>query len=626
MPGLARRHGDRGVHRHARAVAALRGARGAGGEVVALVSAGITLGSVGAGVLGQVPFVHRRIAIALAAIGVAAAWLARRLTRRIAGDLPASAVRDAVSSYESVRTLGEALRAQTHEHGNRMHTAVALIELGRSDEAVELLTETSRVSQDLVDRVLARDGDPTVAALLLGKASQAKERGIEWSVDVDPTAPRSVLGPVDAVSVVGNLIDNAIDAAAAGPEPRWVRVRIAPAGDELALTFSDSGTGVDPRLRERIFEHGFSTKPAGAAGRGVGLALVRDIVSAVGRNRHPRAGRSPRRSRSLLRRGCGVMAAGSRSGRVVIGVLIVDDERLTRELHRQYVERLPGFRVVAECAGARAAVTAVLESPPEEGIDLVLLDMTMPDGHGLDVARHIRARASDVDIIAITGVRDADVVRQAVALGVAQYLLKPFTFATFRERLEQYEAFRAKVSDVEGQATQAEVDALLGSLRPPASVDLPKGLSAHDARPGRRGRARLRSAVGERGRRGARDVAGRGAAVPRAPRGTGPGRPRLPLRHARAAGDRVRLAALTRAGLLPREPAEQVAERATVAQIARRVERVSRAFAGSRAAIADASSRAPRSMRSPSGATPSPLEPQSLEAAKTPVGTASACR
>ncbi|MGC5169468.1 response regulator [Microbacterium sp. DT81.1] len=162
----------------------------------------------------------------------------------------------------------------------------------------------------------------------------------------------------------------------------------------------------------------------------------------------------------------------------MIQVLIVDDERLTRELHRQYVERLPGFRVVAECAGARAAVTAVLESPPAEGIDLVLLDMTMPDGHGLDVARHIRARASDVDIIAITGVRDADVVRQAVALGVAQYLLKPFTFATFRERLEQYRAFRAKVSDVEGQATQAEVDALLGSLRPPASVDLPKGLSA----------------------------------------------------------------------------------------------------------------------------------------------------
>lgn len=223
------------------------------------------------------------VAVALAALGAAAAWIARRITRQVAGDLPASAVRDAVSSYESVRTLGEALRAQTHEHGNRMHTAVALIELGRPDEAVELLTETTRVSQDLVDRVLSRrDGDPTVAALLLGKASQSKERGVAWDVDVDPTAPRSVLGAVDAVSAVGNLIDNAIDAAADGPEPRWVRVVFSCAGTGLGIVVSDSGAGIPVGLRERIYEHGFSTKPTGAAGRGVGLALVREIVAASG--------------------------------------------------------------------------------------------------------------------------------------------------------------------------------------------------------------------------------------------------------------------------------------------------------------------------------------------------------
>jgi two-component system CitB family sensor kinase len=255
----------------------------ADGEVVALVSAGITLGSVGSGVLRQVPFVIA-IAIALAAVGLAAAWFAGRFTRRIAGDLPASAVRDAVSSYESVRTLGEALRAQTHEHGNRMHTAVALLELGRTDEAIGILTETSRQSQELVDQVAARrDGDPTVGALLLGKAAQARERGVEWSAEIDPSAPRSGLSPVDAVSVVGNLIDNALDAAAAGAEPRWVRVVFAPAaGGALALSVSDSGAGVPEELRERIFEHGFSTKPAAADGRGVGLALVRSIVEAAG--------------------------------------------------------------------------------------------------------------------------------------------------------------------------------------------------------------------------------------------------------------------------------------------------------------------------------------------------------
>jgi two-component system, CitB family, sensor kinase len=254
-----------------------------GGEVVALVSAGITLGSVGSGVLRQVPFVIA-IAVALAAVGLAAAWFAGRFTRRIAGDLPASAVRDAVSSYESVRTLGEALRAQTHEHGNRMHTAVALLELGRTDEAIGILTETSRQSQELVDQVAARrEGDPTVGALLLGKAAQARERGVDWNAEIDPAAPRSTLSPVDAVSVVGNLIDNAMDAAASGPAPRWVCVVFAPAtGGALEIAVSDSGAGVPAELRERIFEHGFSTKPAGADGRGVGLALVRSIVEASG--------------------------------------------------------------------------------------------------------------------------------------------------------------------------------------------------------------------------------------------------------------------------------------------------------------------------------------------------------
>lgn len=253
------------------------------GRVVGWASVGVTVQSLSSAFFPRLPAAIV-IALTVVAAGFVGAWAAGRVTKRVTGDLPAGSVRDAVSSYESVRTLGEALRAQTHEHGNRMHTAVALLELGRTAEAIEILTETSRQSQTLVDQVTARrDGDPTVGALLLGKASQARERGVDWIVDIDPAAPRSTLQPVDAVSVVGNLIDNALDAAAAAAEPRWVRVELTPAaGGSLSIVVSDSGPGIPVELSDRVWEHGFSTKPTDADGRGVGLALVRSIVEGAG--------------------------------------------------------------------------------------------------------------------------------------------------------------------------------------------------------------------------------------------------------------------------------------------------------------------------------------------------------
>lgn len=256
-----------------------------GGRLVGWASVGVTVGSISSEILSRIPFVIS-IGLALLVAGLIGGWLARRTTRRLAGDLPPGSIRDALASFESVRTLGEALRAQTHEHGNRMHTAVSLLELGRTREAIDILTETSRQSQQLVDQVSpGRGGDPTVGALLLGKAAQARERGIEWSAEIAPGTPRSVLSAVDAVSVIGNLIDNAMDAAASAPAPRWVRVALSTvpaATPTMRVEVSDSGAGVPGELRERIFEHGFSTKPAGAEGRGVGLALVRSIVTGAG--------------------------------------------------------------------------------------------------------------------------------------------------------------------------------------------------------------------------------------------------------------------------------------------------------------------------------------------------------
>lgn len=157
----------------------------------------------------------------------------------------------------------------------------------------------------------------------------------------------------------------------------------------------------------------------------------------------------------------------------MIRTLIVDDDALTLELHRDYVDRLDGFVVAGECAGARAAMNAVIEHP--DAFDLVLLDITMPEGSGTDVLRALRARSAAVDVIAITGVRDADTVRQMAALGVFHYLVKPFPFAVFRERMEQYQTHREQARTTDGKATQAEIDALLG--RSTGTIMLPKGLS-----------------------------------------------------------------------------------------------------------------------------------------------------
>ncbi|MGH3664354.1 MAG: histidine kinase, partial [Micromonosporaceae bacterium] len=140
---------------------------------------------------------------------------------------------------DSVRGFAEALRAQTHEAANRLHTVVALVELGRTDAAVQLATEELRLTQELTDRVLGAVAEPVLSALLLGKASQARERGVELVV-TDDTAVADELGdtaidPRYLVTLVGNLIDNAIEAALAGAPPRRVVVTVAAHDHELLV-------------------------------------------------------------------------------------------------------------------------------------------------------------------------------------------------------------------------------------------------------------------------------------------------------------------------------------------------------------------------------------------------------
>jgi response regulator of citrate/malate metabolism len=159
----------------------------------------------------------------------------------------------------------------------------------------------------------------------------------------------------------------------------------------------------------------------------------------------------------------------------MIRTLVVEDDALVAEVHASYVERVPGFAV----AGVAHRATEALELLAAQPIDLVLLDFHLPDIKGLDMLRVLRARsAAPVDVIAVTAARDPETIRQAIAHGVGQYLVKPFAFSTFADKLERYARYRAQVDDAAAEADQAEVDALIGTLRGPTARALPKGLNA----------------------------------------------------------------------------------------------------------------------------------------------------
>ena len=157
-----------------------------------------------------------------------------------------------------------------------------------------------------------------------------------------------------------------------------------------------------------------------------------------------------------------------------IGVLVVEDEPVAADAHVAYVGRVRGFTVRGMAVDGAAAIRQL--SHPESGIDLVLLDMYLPDMHGLEVVRAMRTAGHRADVIAVTSARDLTVVRAAVSQGIVQYLLKPFTFAALREKLERYAAYRLQIGgDV--ASSQQEVDRVLATLRGSDSGSLPKGMS-----------------------------------------------------------------------------------------------------------------------------------------------------
>jgi sensor histidine kinase regulating citrate/malate metabolism len=184
---------------------------------------------------------------------------------------------------DSARSLADSLRAQNHEAANRLQTVVSLIELGRAEAAVEFATSELALAQRLTDEVLAAVDDPVLAAMLLGKTAQAAERGIELTVVEGSTVADHDFDPQDLVTLVGNLIDNAMDATGEMDRDRKVEVFCDLVGHRLRLRVGDSGPGLAADQRRQVFTRGWSTKPgADGIGRGIGLALVTEVVRRLG--------------------------------------------------------------------------------------------------------------------------------------------------------------------------------------------------------------------------------------------------------------------------------------------------------------------------------------------------------
>ncbi|MFJ9037696.1 response regulator [Streptomyces sp. NPDC102406] len=156
----------------------------------------------------------------------------------------------------------------------------------------------------------------------------------------------------------------------------------------------------------------------------------------------------------------------------MIEVLVVDDDTRVADVNAAYVAKVPGFRVAATAHSAAEALRRIEECT----VDLVLLDHYLPDETGLDVARIVRERGHQIDVIMVTAARDVATVQAAMRHGALQYLVKPFSFAGLRGKLEAYAALR-RTLDSGGEAEQAEVDRIFGALSATPAPELPKGHS-----------------------------------------------------------------------------------------------------------------------------------------------------
>jgi two-component system CitB family sensor kinase len=185
---------------------------------------------------------------------------------------------------DSVDALTDALRAQQHEFANRMHTIAGLIELGDHQAAVRYALDVSGATAGLAEAIRERIEAPEIAALLLAKTTVAAERDVQLVLSDETRLANTSVDTTMLLTIVGNLIDNAIDAATAGRPPARVNIRLTGERDrDVTIEVTDSGPGVPEELTSRIFTDGFTTKSGDQRRHsGIGLALTHRLVTRAG--------------------------------------------------------------------------------------------------------------------------------------------------------------------------------------------------------------------------------------------------------------------------------------------------------------------------------------------------------
>jgi two-component system, CitB family, sensor kinase len=178
---------------------------------------------------------------------------------------------DALRELDGQRTVTEVLRAQAHEFSNHLHVIGGLLELDRRSDAVTYIERVGGAGSITADIIDGANADPALAALLLAKSSTAHERGVE--LRLDPGSAVDIRAGDDALTVLGNLVDNAVDAVETGGT---VRVMVRSSEQGVRMVVDDDGPGVAESQRGRIFDLGVSSK---GADRGIGLALVSRVVT-----------------------------------------------------------------------------------------------------------------------------------------------------------------------------------------------------------------------------------------------------------------------------------------------------------------------------------------------------------